>query len=66
MLQSTGSRHMGLVVPRHMGSFQTRDQTHVLCIGRQILNHWTIREVPLVPAIDAVSLVFTEIGRAHV
>ena len=45
LLQSTGSRHMGLVVPRHMGSFQTRDQTHVLCIGRQILNHWTPTEV---------------------
>ena len=42
-----------------MGSSQTRDQTRVPCIGRQILNHWTIREVPLVPAIDAVSLVFT-------
>ena len=24
----------------------TRDQTHVLYIGRQILNHWTTREVP--------------------
>ena len=22
------------------------DQTHVPCIGRQILNHWTTREVP--------------------
>ena len=25
----------------------TRDQTHTLCIGRQSLNHWTSREVPL-------------------
>ena len=25
---------------------QTRDQTHVPCIGRQILYHWTTREVP--------------------
>ena len=24
----------------------TRDRTHVLCIARQILNHWTDREVP--------------------
>ena len=24
----------------------TRDGTHVPCIGRQILNHWTTREVP--------------------
>ena len=24
----------------------TRDPTHVPCIARQILNHWTIRQVP--------------------
>ena len=24
----------------------TRDQTHVPCFGRQILNHWTTREIP--------------------
>ena len=24
----------------------TRDQTHVPCIERQVLNHWTTREVP--------------------
>ena len=28
-------------------SSPTRDQTHVPCIGRQILNHWTTSEVPL-------------------
>ena len=28
-----------------MGSSWTRDQTHVPCIGRWILNHWTMREV---------------------
>ena len=28
-----------------MGSFQTRDRTHVPSIGRCILNHWTTREV---------------------
>jgi len=33
------------VAPRHVGSSQTRDQTRVPCIGRQILNHWTTREV---------------------
>ena len=26
----------GLVAPRHVGSFWTRDQTHVSCISRQI------------------------------
>ena len=30
---------MGLVVMWHVGSSQTSDQTHVLCLGRQILNH---------------------------
>ena len=27
-------------------SYLTRDQTHVPCIGRQILNQWTTKEVP--------------------
>ena len=36
---------MGLVAPLHVESSQTRDPTHVLCIGRQILNHWTTRGV---------------------
>ena len=35
----------GLVAPLHVGSFQTRDRTHVSCIGRQILNHCAAREV---------------------
>ena len=34
----------GLVAPRRVGSSQTRDQSHVLCIRRQILNRWTARE----------------------
>ena len=38
---------MGLVAPRHVGSSWTRDQIRVLCIGRQILNHCTTREVPV-------------------
>ena len=36
----------GLSCPQHVDSSQTRDRTCVLCIGRQILNHWTTREVP--------------------
>ena len=28
------------------GIFPTRDQTHVSCIGRQILYHWATREAP--------------------
>ena len=35
----------GLVAPRHLESFQTRDQTCVSWIGRQIPNHLTTREV---------------------
>ena len=27
-------------------SSPTRDQTHISCIERQSLNHWTVREVP--------------------
>ena len=37
----------GLVDPRHVKSSWTRDQTHVPCIGGQILNHWATREVLL-------------------
>ena len=37
----------GLVAPRHVGSSQTRDRTYVPCISRQILNHWTTRELYL-------------------
>ena len=40
LLQSTGSRACGLstLTP-------TKDHTHIPCIARQILNHWTTREV---------------------
>ena len=50
-LQLVGSRVLGQslwrtgsVAPQHLGSSQTRDQTHIPCIGRQILNHWTTKE----------------------
>ena len=36
----------GPVVPRHVGSSQTRARTRVSCIGRQILNHCATREAP--------------------
>ena len=48
-------KHVGSVVEVHRLklplsmwdlSSLTRDQTHVPCIGRQIPNHWTTREVP--------------------
>lgn len=34
----------GLVAPQHIGSSQIRDQTHVSCSGRWILNLGTTRE----------------------
>ena len=37
---------MGVVALQHVGSSQTRDRTPVPHIGRQILNHWTTREIP--------------------
>ena len=36
----------GLAALRHVGSSQTRGQTHVPSTGRQIRIHWTTREVP--------------------
>ena len=35
---------MGLVALLHVGSSWTRDWTHGLCIGWQILSHWTTSE----------------------
>ena len=37
--------HAGLLTPWHVGSSWTGDQTHVPCISRWILNHWTTGEV---------------------
>ena len=37
---------LALVAPRHVGSSLTREQIPVPCVGRRILNHWTIRAVP--------------------
>ena len=38
----------GIVALWHVESSRSRNQTGVPCIGRQILNHWTTREVLLV------------------
>ena len=53
-----------------MGSSWTRDQTHVPCIGRWILNHCATREVPLPWSFDSppASLFFCPIlllGASH-
>ena len=46
----------GLVAPRHVGSSQTRARTHVPCIGRQILNHCTTRQVPAHTFLNLLSV----------
>ena len=35
---------MGSDATQHVGSSQTRDRTHVPCVGRQILNHRITKE----------------------
>ena len=53
--------HMGLIALQHVGSSRIRDQTHVSCIGRQILYHWATREVPgLVFIADQLHWSFTK------
>ena len=39
-------------------SFLTGDRTHVPCIGRQILYHWTTREVPIFSFLRNLHTVF--------
>ena len=51
--------YMGIVAPKHVVFSRTRDWTCVPCIGRQILNHWTTREVP------ALSLLSLQVCKPH-
>ena len=37
--------HVGIIALGHMESSQTGDQTYIPCNDRQILNHWTTKEV---------------------
>ena len=46
-VQASAAVAMGSVALRHVESSQTGRGTCVLCISRQILNHWTTREVPV-------------------
>ena len=48
----------GLVTPQHVGSSRTRDQTHVPCIGRRILNHCATREGKPLKVMFYVSILF--------
>ena len=38
-------------------SFLLRDRTHIPRIGRQILNHWTTREVPMTTLVQFSSVI---------
>ena len=49
----------GSVAPWHVGSSWTREGTHVSCIGRWILNHWTTREVPSPPFLQHTTVSHT-------
>ena len=42
---------MGLVAPQHVGSFHTRERTHVFCTDRWILNHCTTSKVQYLPVL---------------
>ena len=59
---------MGFGAPQHMGSFQTRDQTHVFCIGRQIPYRWDTREAPscffflIWPCLTACGILVPQLG----
>ena len=37
-----------VAIPSSSGSSQTRDQTHISCIGRQVLYHWATREALMI------------------
>ena len=43
---SSSCNSWALVAPQHVESSQTRDKTHVPYIGKQILIHCTMSEVP--------------------
>ena len=43
----------------------TRDQTCVPCIARQILNHWTTREVPSQGAFNRYLVIFQPLSGIH-
>ena len=52
----------GLVAPRHVGSSQTRAQTCVHCISRQILNHCATREARyLIVVLICISLMISDV-----
>ena len=45
---------VGLASPRPVGSSRTRDGSRVPFIGRQILSHWSAREVPSLKSLNRI------------
>ena len=39
-----------VVMPSYRGSSEIRDQTHISCIGRQVLYHWATKEAMFSPS----------------
>ena len=48
---------MGSFALRHVESSWTRDWTHVPCISRWTLNHWTTKEVPSISILSVLNIV---------
>ena len=51
------ARRLESVLPLSRGSSQPKDRTQVSRIARQILNHWTTREVPLTLVLIVVTTI---------
>ena len=45
--QAQQSWYTCLAVPQPVGTSQTRDQMHIACMTKWILNHWPTREAPM-------------------
>ena len=56
---------MGLVAPWHEGLSQTRNQTLVPVIGRQILNHWPTREALSYLSVTTANHSIKKVGVVH-
>ena len=59
-----GSVRRLLVAPWSVGSSQTRNRTCISCIGRQILNYWSTREVSVVLFLES-KILLGDLGCDH-
>ena len=56
--------HMGLVAHSmcDLNSLNRDGRTHIPCIGRQIINHWTAGESPILIFIFLISCSYQELS----